>query len=102
MIFSVKSFLFENLISLSLLWLWGLILSIVSFSILSFKVREEPLISGTIKGMFFCILHAEELSITVVPFSANVVAHSLDKSPPAEKIAMEGFLERADSIDSIV
>jgi hypothetical protein len=34
------------------------------------------------------ILHADELSITVVPAAANFGAHSNDVSPPAENKAI--------------
>jgi hypothetical protein len=52
--------------------------------ILSSLVNEEALISGTI-FLVGSILHADELSITVVPAAANFGAHSNDVSPPAEK-----------------
>jgi hypothetical protein len=49
------------------------------------------------------ILHADELSITVVPAAANFGAHSNDVSPPAQSnigcIATAGFLTD-DSLDS--
>ena len=35
---------------------------------------------------------AELLSITTVPTSANLGAHSKEVSPPAEKIAKSGFI----------
>ena len=38
------------------------------------------------------ILHAEELSITVVPTAANFGAHSREVSPPAENKAISGFV----------
>jgi hypothetical protein len=53
--------------------------------ILSSLVNEEALISGTINFLVGSILHADELSITVVPAAANFGAHSNDVSPPAEK-----------------
>ena len=40
--------------------------------------------------MFFFILQADELSITVVPFSANFGAHSREVFPPAENKAISG------------
>ena len=46
--------------------------------ILSLEVNVEPFISGTTNGMFFFILQAEELSMTVVPLLANLVAHFID------------------------
>src|SRR5690554_3097082 len=47
--------------------------------------------------MFGSIRHAEELSITVVPISANFGAHSKDVFPPAEKRAISGFNETASA-----
>ena len=44
---------------------------------------------------FGFILHAEELSITVVPTAANLGDHSNEVSPPAEKIAISGFTSTA-------
>src|SRR6202008_4504443 len=49
------------------------------------------LISGTTSGLAGSILQAEELSITVIPASANFGAHSNEVLPPAEKIATAGF-----------
>jgi hypothetical protein len=45
--------------------------------ILSSLVNEEALISGTINFLVGSILHADELSITVVPAAANFGAHSM-------------------------
>src|SRR6185436_9981233 len=59
--------------------------------ILSFFVNTSALISGTINGFVGSILHALELSITVMPASANFGAHSNDVPPPAEKIATAGL-----------
>jgi len=59
--------------------------------ILSFAVKILPFISGTISGISSFILHADELSITVVPTFLNLGAHSSDVSAPAEKIAISGF-----------
>src|SRR4026209_2942794 len=59
--------------------------------ILSFFVRTSALISGTINGLLGSILHADELSITVMPASANFGAHSNDVLPPAENIATAGL-----------
>src|SRR5687767_1141139 len=44
--------------------------------ILSFGVSTSALISGTTSGLEGSILQAEELSITVMPASANFGAHS--------------------------
>ena len=63
--------------------------------ILSFALKNSPLISGTINFFVGSILQAEELSITVVPTAANFGAHSKDVSPPAEKIARSGVISRA-------
>ena len=41
------------------------------------------------------ILQAEELSITTVPASANLGAHSKDVDPPAENKAMSGRKDTA-------
>src|SRR5215510_16564481 len=59
--------------------------------ILSFFVSTSALISGTTSGFAGSILHAEELSITVMPASANFGAHSNEVLPPAENIATAGF-----------
>ena len=59
--------------------------------ILSSFDKIVPLISGIMSFFVLSILHAEELSITVVPTSANFGAHSVDMFPPAEKIAISGF-----------
>src|SRR5678816_792492 len=59
--------------------------------ILSFFVNISALISGTINGFAGSILQALELSITVIPASANFGAHSNEVLPPAEKIATAGF-----------
>src|SRR5690606_15786751 len=58
--------------------------------ILSTFVSSEALISGTTNFFVGSILHAEELSMTVVPASANFGAHSRDVPPPAEKMAISG------------
>src|SRR6188508_1794615 len=70
--------------------------------ILSSMVSTWPLISGTISFLLTSILHAEELSITIVPASANLGAHSRDVPPPAEKIAMSGASWQTSSIDFIL
>src|SRR5204862_6279358 len=59
--------------------------------ILSFFVKISALISGTINGFVGSILHALELSITVIPASTNFGAHSNEVLPPAEKIATAGL-----------
>src|SRR5688500_20366652 len=59
--------------------------------ILSSLVRTPALISGTTSFLEGSILHAEELSMTVIPASANLGAHSSEVLPPAEKIATSGF-----------
>jgi hypothetical protein len=51
--------------------------------------------------LFSSILHAEELSITVIPLSANFGAHSIEVSLPAEKIATSKFLSNDSSIEII-
>ena len=60
------------------------------------------LISGTISGIVLSILKKEELSITVVPLSANLRAHFSEIELPAENIAMSGFLIIDSSIEIIV
>src|SRR5688572_28794177 len=59
--------------------------------ILSSVVNISALISGTINGFDGSIRQADELSITVIPASANFGAHSSEVLPPAEKIATAGF-----------
>ncbi len=54
--------------------------------------RSFALISGTINLCFGLILQADELSTTIVPASSNFGAHSSETLPPAEKIAISGFL----------
>ena len=58
--------------------------------ILSSLVSCDALISGTTNFLSKSILHADELSITVVPTSANFGAHSSDVPPPAENRAISG------------
>ena len=60
--------------------------------ILSSLVNVWALISGITSFLVGSILHAEELSTTVVPAAANLGAHSNEVSPPAEKIASCGFM----------
>ena len=59
--------------------------------ILSLEFNELALISGTTSFLSASIRHAEELSITVVPTSANLGAQSKEVFPPAEKRAMSGI-----------
>src|SRR5579871_1076310 len=59
--------------------------------ILSSFVNASALISGTTNFFVASILHAEELSITVIPAAANFGAHSSDVPPPAENKATSGF-----------
>ena len=66
--------------------------------ILSSLVKISPFISGIISFFVSSILQAEELSITVVPTSANLGAHSRETLPPAEKIAILGFNLTASSM----
>ena len=70
--------------------------------ILSAFVNSRALISGTINFLSACILHAEELSMTVVPTAANFGAHSSDVFPPAEKSAICGFIAIAVAIETIL
>src|SRR5213075_2316542 len=66
--------------------------------ILSSLVSTSALISGTTNFLVGSILHAEELSTTVIPASANFGAHSNDVLPPAEKMATAGFAAIASVI----
>ena len=59
--------------------------------ILSSSVKLSALISGTTSFLEGSIRQAEELSITVVPASANFGAHSKEVFPPAENKAISGF-----------
>ena len=63
--------------------------------ILSEEFNCPALISGIINFLEGSILQAEELSITTVPASANLGAHSKDVDPPAENKAMSGRKETA-------
>src|SRR6185312_9868545 len=65
--------------------------------ILSSGVNVLPLISGTTSFLVGSILHADELSITVIPAAANFGAHSREVLPPAENKATSGFMEIAVS-----
>src|SRR3990170_659013 len=59
--------------------------------ILSSLVNASAFISGTTNFFVASILQAEELSITVIPASANFGAHSNDVLPPAENKATAGL-----------
>ncbi len=65
--------------------------------ILDEELSTEALTSGTTSGISLCIRQHEELSITVVPSSANLGAHSPETAEPAEKSAKEGFCLTASS-----
>src|SRR5688500_8737533 len=65
--------------------------------ILSAAESTEALISGTTSFFEGSMRHAEELSMTVIPFSANLGAHSKEVLPPAEKRATSGFILIASS-----
>src|SRR5687768_3775580 len=70
--------------------------------ILSSFVSTSALISGTTNGFFGSKRHAEELSITVIPASANFGAHSSEVPPPAEKIATAGLAAIASTMLTIL
>src|SRR5690606_3853661 len=59
--------------------------------ILSSAVSTSPFTSGTTNFFVGSIRHAEELSITVMPASANNGAYSVEVPPPAENNATLGF-----------
>src|SRR5690606_1436672 len=59
--------------------------------ILSSAVSTSPFTSGTTNFFVGSIRHAEELSITVMPASANNGAYSVEVAPPAENNATLGF-----------
>ena len=63
--------------------------------ILSLAVSSPALISGTTNFFVGSILHADELSITVMPASAKAGAHCNDVPPPAENKATAGFMSIA-------
>src|SRR5690242_11650760 len=54
--------------------------------------------SGTTSFFEGSIRQADELSITVMPASANFGAHSSDVLPPAENIATAGFAAMASAM----
>ncbi len=66
--------------------------------ILSSEVRAFAFISGTTSFFVGSMRHAEELSITVLPTSANFGAHCKEISPPAENIAISGLASIASCI----
>ena len=70
--------------------------------ILSSLVNSDALISGTTNFLVGSILQAEELSITTVPTSANLGAYSREVLPPAEKMAISGFIAIAVSIETML
>ena len=70
--------------------------------ILSSGESSLALISGTTSFLVGSILHAEELSITVVPAAANFGAHSSEVSPPAENKATSAFIATAVAIPTTV
>src|SRR5690606_21467643 len=59
--------------------------------ILSADPSTSPFTSGTTSFFVGSIRHADELSITVTPASANFGANSVDVVPPAENKATSGF-----------
>src|SRR5215203_686107 len=66
--------------------------------ILSFAVNTLAFTSGTTKGFVGSMRHAEELSTTVIPASANLGAHSNEVLPPAENKASCGLAAMASSM----
>src|SRR5215212_4525346 len=70
--------------------------------ILSAAVIASALISGTTSFLVGSILHALELSITVMPAAANFGAHSSEVLPPAENNAIAGFAAIASSMVTIL
>ena len=63
--------------------------------ILSSFVSWLAFISGTTNFLVASIRQAELLSITTVPTSANLGAHSRDVPPPAENMAMSNLRSTA-------
>src|SRR5207237_1338647 len=59
--------------------------------ILSSFVNASALISGTTSFLVGSMRHAEELSMTIQPASANFGASSMDVLPPAENNATSGL-----------
>src|SRR5829696_9653172 len=70
--------------------------------ILSFAVKTSAFTSGTTNGFVGSMRQADELSITVIPASANFGAHSNEVLPPAEKIATAGFAAMASCMLTIL
>src|SRR5690242_10932033 len=68
--------------------------------ILSSLVSTFAFTSGTTSFLDGSILHAEELSITVIPASANLGAKAREVLPPAEKMATDGFAFIASSAET--
>src|ERR1044071_1774133 len=66
--------------------------------ILSSLVRASALISGTTSFFNGSIRQALELSITVMPASANFGAHSSEVLPPAENKAIAGLAAIASAM----
>ena len=66
--------------------------------IISSAVNTAAFTSGTTNFFVGSILQADELSITLIPASANLGAHSVEVPPPAEKIATAGFAAIPSSI----
>ena len=61
-------------------------------------MRILELISGIISFILGSILHADELSITIVPLFENFGAHFKEISLPAEKSAMSALTSKELSI----
>ena len=68
--------------------------------ILSSLVKTFAFTSGTTNFFEGSMRHADELSITVIPASANFGARASDVPPPAENIATAGFAAIASSADT--
>src|SRR6201993_1382316 len=68
--------------------------------ILSSAVSTSALTSGTTSFLVGSIRHADELSTTVVPTSANRGAWANEVLPPAENIARSGFCFIASSTET--
>src|SRR3569623_1645619 len=68
--------------------------------ILSSMVKTSAFTSGTTNFFVASILHAEELSITVITASANFGAKAREVLPPAEYKAISGLAAIASSADT--
>src|SRR6185437_16229700 len=68
--------------------------------ILSVLLRLCAFTSGTISFFDGSILQAEELSITVIPASANLGANKSEVFPPAENKAIAGLVAIASSAET--